>query len=497
MSRSLLATGQEYDSGTRARRHREPCGRCSTPTEVSLLACVMWIATRVGRAWPAIADLRWPTVVVAVAASAVAVVSGVRGRMWVVLMIACAGLSGGAAAWRSVAAPAPGTCGGVAFLRSDPEVRGHATTAILEIDGRRWRAIAHGRHAGRLSRFSAGEVVDVDARCAAGVGRFAEIDKVRHVVGVASVTGIGESATAGSRVALASNRVRRALADGASALDRESGALFLGLVIGDDRSQSPETVAAFRAAGLSHLTAVSGQNIAYLLALAAPLLALLARWWRLTVVVVLVAWFVVLTRAEPSVVRAAAMAVVSAAVAAGPGPSHRFANGRTVLAIAVLVVLTADPMLAWSVGFALSAAATAGLAWLSTPLQSVFGGGRWARVVVPALAAQIATAPVSLLVFGSVPVVGLLANPLAVPVAGVVMTVGIPLALLASFVDPAAPAVAAVLSPLVGWVATVARWSCELGPRGLANALSWVLVATVVTVRSVRWRATVGAAHAD
>ncbi|MFM9225103.1 MAG: ComEC/Rec2 family competence protein [Actinomycetota bacterium] len=416
------------------------------------------------------ASLRWPITLVAVAMCLV-------GRRAVVVgAVIGAGLAAGSAAWHGVDVPAMGECSGVAVVRTDPESRGARTSAVIEIDGRRWRAIAHGRASSGLARATAGESVLIEASCAPGEGRFARIDRVRHVLGTASVTAVGEVPRPVSRVALASNRLRRALAQGASSMGEENRALFMGLIIGDDRAQTTGTIAAFRAAGLSHLTAVSGQNIAYLLILASPLLALLGRWSRLAVVIGLVGWFVVLTRAEPSVVRAAAMATVSALAVASGSP----ANGRSVLAVAVLVVLAVDPMLAWSVGFALSVGATAGLAWLSVPLGRLVGSSRVAAVFVPTLAAQVGTAPVSLAVFGTLPVVGLVANPLAVPVAGAVMTLGIPLSLAAVLCPPLSPLVAAVLEPALWWIAHVAATASHLGPGGWLNALSWCAVASLV-----------------
>jgi competence protein ComEC len=41
----------------------------------------------------------------------------------------------------------------------------------------------------------------------------------------------------------------------------DDAALFRGLVVGDDRAQSDAMIERFRASGLSHLTAVSGQNV--------------------------------------------------------------------------------------------------------------------------------------------------------------------------------------------------------------------------------------------
>ena len=115
------------------------------------------------------------------------------------------------------------------------------------------------------------------------------------------------------------------------------------------------------ASGLSHLLAVSGENVAFTLALAGPLLRRLRVGPRTLVALGVVFVFAAMTRFEPSVLRASAMAVV-ALLAAFAGPA-RGAWAR-VLAYAVIVLLIADPFLLRSVGFWLSCGASAGIAFL-------------------------------------------------------------------------------------------------------------------------------------
>ena len=69
----------------------------------------------------------------------------------------------------------------------------------------------------------------------------------------------------GQRAAADAGRGRR----GRSASDGAS--LFTGLVLGDDRDQPADLADDFQGAGLTHLLAVSGQNVAFVLALAGPL----------------------------------------------------------------------------------------------------------------------------------------------------------------------------------------------------------------------------------
>jgi competence protein ComEC len=296
-----------------------------------------------------------------------------------------------------------------------------------------------------------------------------------------TVQSVSEDFSEGSIAVRAANRMRVALRDGVALMPRNLQALFAGLVIGDDRDQSREMVSQFRASGLSHLCAVSGQNVAYLLAALSPVLRRLRRNGRFIAVLMILAWFVLLTRAEPSVLRAAVMAGL-VAVNAASGTSM---NARTILASTVIVLLVLDPMLAWSVGFALSVGATAGLAWLSGRLGNIIGRH---GMLAATLAAQVGTMPVSFFVFGYVPVVSLIANPLALWVAGMVMMVGLPLALLASLLTPLVPLVSWAMTIPVAWVAGVARICSEVSPHGSLNVGLWLCVAGGIWHR---WRRTV------
>ena len=84
-----------------------------------------------------------------------------------------------------------------------------------------------------------------------------------------------------------------------------------GLVVGDTSAQTPELEQAMRDSGLAHLTAVSGGNVAVVIALVVVVgraAGLRRGRTRLVVVGLAVAAYVVIARPEPSVVRAAAMA---------------------------------------------------------------------------------------------------------------------------------------------------------------------------------------------
>ena len=222
--------------------------------------------------------------------------------------------------------------------------------------------------------------------------------------------------------------VRDVLGRGAAAMPGDDAALFSGLVYGDDSAQSRDVIERFRASGLAHLTAVSGQNVGYLLVLVAPMLRRRGRWTRLTLTIGVLVWFAVLTRCEPSVVRACGMAGV-AAVFMAIGVRSRAID---VLSICVIVFVLIDPLLVWSVGWWLSVAGTFGLISFTPAIHRTIrhrSQRRWlAEWIAPTLAAQLGVFPVSSMVFGWPNVWAIPANLFAAPVAGVVMLVGLPLA---------------------------------------------------------------------
>lgn len=392
------------------------------------------------------------------------------------------------AAWEAVQPDALGPVRTWAVVVGDPEPGPRFTRVVLEIEGERFRAQVYGSERRSLARLESGQLVEIDGERRLLRGRMVRAAQVRHIVGELDLTWAGDVVEAGP-LDRAANRFRAAVRRGAeTALDPASAALFTGLVIGDDVRQDDATVEQFRTAGLSHLTAVSGQNVAYVLAVAGIALRRLRIGWRAAASLALIAWFVVLTRAEPSVVRAGTMAgwgVLAAAVGRPIRPVRS-------LALAVVVLVLVDPLLVWSIGFWLSVGATAGVGVIGPLLEPRLGGPAWLTTAVAVtLGAQLGVIVPSLLVFGRLPALGVLANLLAVPVAGAVMLVGLPTAVVAAAV-PTWLAEVAMLPAELGtrWVATVARLIASLEPSGARAAIIWgVQLWLLWLLVRERWRA--------
>ena len=301
--------------------------------------------------------------------------------------------------------PTPSTNSGIRFT--------------IRLDGHRVAASAHGAIAYGLNDRLAGERIWLRGRLSP-VASNDSWSRWRHVVGrlaISEVVAAGPAAPASRFV----NSVRRTLSEGSSGLPSGDRALFLGIVIGDDRGQFPATADDFRAAGLGHLLVVSGQNVAFVLAIVGPMVARLRPGSRLVILILLLMVFLLLTRFEPSVLRA----VVMAGVSVGATALDLDVDGRKALSWAVAALLVIDPFLVHVIGFQLSVAATAGLVWLSGPIASRLRGPMWFRVALSTtMSAQLAVSPVLIATFGPMPLASLPANVLAEPVAGPVMMWG-------------------------------------------------------------------------
>jgi competence protein ComEC len=205
---------------------------------------------------------------------------------------------------------------------------------------------------------------------------------------------------------------------------------------------------------------------------------------RLIASLSLIALFAVMTRAEPSVLRASAMASIACWSAFTGQPVARL---RTI-GVAVAALLLVDPMLARSVGFQLSVGASLGLVTLAAPIAARLRGPRWlAEPLAVTLAAQVGVAPILLTTFGGMPVVTPLANLLAVPVAGPLTAWGLGAGLLAGIVGaPFAALLHVPTNAMVWWIAGVAHASARV-PLGTVDVRA-VLIGVVVAAVVVWWR---------
>ena len=271
------------------------------------------------------------------------------------------------------------------------------------------------------------------------------------------------------------DRVEHAVGLGLGGVRR---ALVLGVVLGEDEGLSEQTRDEFRASGLYHLLAVSGQNVMFIA------IGIYALGWLMRIPRVArelataggIGLYVLAVGWQPSVVRAGvAGALVSLAwLVARPRDRWHF------LALGALVLLVWAPTSVLEPGFQLSFAAVAGI-FVGVPrVRDRLDGyplpTRLAEGLGVAVVCGVVTAPIVLLHFGQAPLYTVPANVLAEPAVPLVLGLG----LLAGVADPLAPGVAAALAWLAGWAAAwlelVARLVASL-PAAQVGAETTIIVA--------------------
>jgi competence protein ComEC len=224
-----------------------------------------------------------------------------------------------------------------------------------------------------------------------------------------------------------------------------------GIVLGEDESLSQSSRDAFKASGLYHLLAVSGANVALVVAGVVMLAWLVAAPRVVTQLVALVAiaGYALAVGWQPSVVRAAiAGGLVSLAWLCA-----RESDRWWCFLAGALVLLAWNPYTLREPGFQLSFAAVAAIFVAVPRLQRRLEGYPMPPALRDAVAIStacgVATAPILLVQFGSVPLYSVPANAVAAPVAGPILG----LALAGAALAPVAPEVSGVLAGLNGWLA--------------------------------------------
>ena len=242
--------------------------------------------------------------------------------------------------------------------------------------------------------------------------------------------------------------VARAIAPG---LSGERRAVLAGIVLGEDEGLTDELRSNFKASGLYHLLAVSGQNVAFL-AIGVLGLAWLLGIHRLAAEVAAIGAigaYVLAVGWQPSVVRAGVAGGLASLAWLLARPRDRW----HFLALGAAVLLAWTPACLFEPGFQLSFAAVGAIFLLLPRLQLALEGypmPAWLRdALAVSTACGAATAPILWLQFGSVPVYSLVANALVALAIGPLLG----LALVGSLIEPVLPSAALALAWVNGWLA--------------------------------------------
>jgi competence protein ComEC len=250
-------------------------------------------------------------------------------------------------------------------------------------------------------------------------------------------------------------RLRQSISRG---LEGQRAAVLDGVVLGEDSGLSDELRQRFRAAGLYHLLAVSGQNVALVAGSVLVLVWLVgvSRLFAELGALAAIGAYVLAVGAQPSVIRAG----VAGALCSLAWLTARATDRWHLLLVGAIVLLAWNPYTLFDAGFQLSFAAVVAIFVLVPRIQRFLEGyplGALRPVISVSAACGLATAPILWFQFHALQLLAVPANALAAP--AVVPLLG--LALAGTAIAPLSGNAAAALAWLNGWcaayLATVAR----------------------------------------
>ena len=289
----------------------------------------------------------------------------------------------------------------------------------------------------------------------------------------------------------ASDRVRRFLSAGMGrGMDADERALVRGVVLGEDEALDDALLDRFRDSGLFHLLAVSGQNVAYVVAgvLLLGWVAGVPRVMAQLLAIGAIFAYVGAVGWQPSVARAGVVGTLATLAWIVSRPSERW----YFLTLGAIALLGWNPYSLLDPGFQLSFAAVAAIfllvPWIERSLEGTPAPGRLLSIVAVASGCGFATAPILWLQFGSIPVWSVLANALAEPVVAPLLGFG----LLTGLLAPVLPDAAAGLGWINGHFADYLAWCANTigaAPYARVESGRWAIAITLVSMAPFAWLA--------
>jgi competence protein ComEC len=288
------------------------------------------------------------------------------------------------------------------------------------------------------------------------------------------------------------DRLRSALAHSvARGLQGSRRGVVAGVVLGDEQALSEGLRNRFRASGLYHLLAVSGQNVALVAAAALALVWLLGlpRWLGQLAAIGAIGSYVLAVGAQPSVIRAGVAGVLGALA----WLAARLADRWYFLCLGALVLLAWNPYDVLDPGFQLSFVAVASIFVLVPRVAAILEGypvpAKLAAAVAVSAACGLVTAPILWFQFHAIPLLTVPANALVEPAVAPLLYLAFAAALTAPLFPPAATAIAWVNGWCAAYLAGCARLFGSLPGAQVRSGRAVVVLLILATVGGAyAWR---------
>jgi competence protein ComEC len=249
--------------------------------------------------------------------------------------------------------------------------------------------------------------------------------------------------------------------------------ILQAMLIGDEANFDPELRQAYAETGIIHVIAISGSHLTVFFFLISFLLSWIRnkkhQWIKYAIAIPLIWFYVVMAGAPPSAVRAAAMFSL---LAIG-FMLQKSSNSLNQLLATAFILLCAEPMWIFSVGFQLSFIAVLALVLFYLPIYRWYTPSNklikliWATTAA-SIAAELLVAPIVIYYFHIFPVLFIVANIIAYCFMGIVLILGMAI-ILFSLIAPIAKFIAAICTVLTSFFNRIIVFLHELNPRSFGQ----------------------------
>lgn len=233
-----------------------------------------------------------------------------------------------------------------------------------------------------------------------------------------------------------------------SLVGSEEGEYLKGLVLGERSNISKEMKENFVNAGVAHIIAVSGLNVAYVIIIVWGVLLFVPvkHLYKTIITILFLVFYMNLTGNTPSIVRA----VIMASIFLIAQLIERKPNAYNIVSVAALVILLIDPRQLFDAGFILSFSAILSIIIIYPKLEKLLSTMQWYRNIniektsgkivkgvialfLGTLAAQLGTLPITAIMFKKVSVISLIANLFAIPLSNIALALGFIMIIFSTF----------------------------------------------------------------
>jgi competence protein ComEC len=228
----------------------------------------------------------------------------------------------------------------------------------------------------------------------------------------------------------------------------DEGEYLKGLVLGERSNISKEMKENFVNAGVAHIIAVSGLNVAYVIIIVWGILILIPvrHSYKIIITILFLLFYMYLTGNTPSIVRATIMSSVFLLAQV----IERKPNSYNIISFAALVILLIDPRQLFDAGFILSFSALLSIIVIYPRLEKLVNTVSWYRnmdtdkifgkvtrgivvLFLGTLAAQIGTLPITAVMFKKISIVSLVTNLFAIPLSNIALALGFVMIIFSTF----------------------------------------------------------------